>query len=54
MNALNYVTCSHMTRLIVLNSIFFDTQRPKRRSIEILVENETTEQINNETAQQVN
>jgi hypothetical protein len=28
-------------------------QRPKRRSIEILVENEMTEQTNNETAQQV-
>ena len=33
--------------------IFFDMQRPKRRPIEILVENETTEQMNNETAQQV-
>ena len=38
---------------IVLNSMFFDTQRPKQRSIEILVENETTEQMNNEKAQQV-
>jgi hypothetical protein len=28
-------------------------QRPKRRSIEILVENEMTEEMNNETAQQV-
>ena len=28
-------------------------QRPKRRSIEILVENETTEEINNETTQKV-
>jgi hypothetical protein len=64
MNELNYyVTCSHiqvligqqayLTRQIVLNSIFFDTKRPKRRSIEILVENETTEQLINETAQQV-
>jgi D-arabinose 1-dehydrogenase-like Zn-dependent alcohol dehydrogenase len=35
------------------NSIFFDTQRHKRHSIEILVENETTEEMNNETAQQV-
>jgi hypothetical protein len=33
--------------------LFFDTQRPKRRYIEILVENETTEQMNKETAQQV-
>ena len=31
----------------------FDTQRPKWRSIDILVENEITEQINNATAQQV-
>jgi hypothetical protein len=55
MNTLNYyVTCSHihvligqqsyLTRQLVLNSIFFDTQRPKQRSIEILVKNET-EQI---------
>jgi hypothetical protein len=36
-----------------LFDIYFDTQRPKRRSIEILVENETTEQMNNEKAQQV-
>jgi hypothetical protein len=28
-------------------------QRLKQRSIEILVENETTDQMNNETAQQV-
>ena len=41
-----------MTRQILLNSIFFDTQRPKRRSIEILVENETAEQMDNKTAQQ--
>ena len=33
--------------------MFLDTQRPKRSSIEILVENEITEQMNNETAQQV-
>ena len=32
--------------------IFFDMQRSKRRSIEILVENENTEQMN-EAAQQV-
>jgi hypothetical protein len=31
----------------------FDLQRSKRRPIEILVENEMTEQMNNETAQQV-
>ena len=66
MNALNYyVMCSHIQVLngqqaylasqIVLfdssNSVI-DTQRPKRCSIEILVENEMTEQMNNETAQQ--
>jgi hypothetical protein len=58
MNALNdYVTCSHIRVLIgqhaYLTCIFFDMQRPKRRSIEILVDNETTEQMSNETAQQV-
>ena len=36
-----------------LTCIFFEMQSRKRCSIEILVENETTEQINNETAQQV-
>lgn len=52
MNVFNYyVTCSHiqvligqqayLARQIVLNNIFFDTQRPKWRSIEILVENGT-------------
>ena len=30
---------------------FFDIQRHKRRSIEILVETDSTEQMNNETAQ---
>ena len=39
-----YLTCQIVS---------FTTQRPKRRSIEILVENETTEQMNNETEQQV-
>ena len=34
-------------------SIFFDMQRLRRRSIEILVENETTEQMNTKTALQV-
>ena len=60
MNALNYyVTCSHIQVLIGQQAylthqiVLFDTQRPKRRSIEILVENETTVQMNNETAQQV-
>ncbi|XP_023865487.2 titin homolog isoform X3 [Salvelinus sp. IW2-2015] len=64
MNALHYyVTCVHiqvligqqtyLTSQIVLNSIFFDTQRPKRHTIEIVVENET-EQMNMETAQQAN
>ena len=33
--------------------MFFVTQRPKRRSIEILLEIEMTEQMNNETALQV-
>ena len=47
------IKAKYLTRQIVLNSIFFDTQRPKRRSIAILVENEPTEQMNNETAQQV-
>ena len=61
MNVLNYyVTCSHIQVLIgqqaylthqivlfeLLNSIFSDTQIPKRRPIEILVENEMTEQRN--------
>ena len=62
MNALNYyVTCSHiqvligqqayLTRQIVLFDVYlFDMQRPKQSSIEILVENETTEQMNNQTA----
>ena len=36
-----------------LACICLDTQRTNRRSIEILVENETTDQMNNETAQQV-
>ncbi|XP_036822505.1 uncharacterized protein LOC110508496 isoform X1 [Oncorhynchus mykiss] len=60
MNALHYyVTYVHiqvligqhiyLTSQIVLNSIFFDTQRPKRHTIEIVVENET-EQMNKETA----
>jgi hypothetical protein len=40
---------AYLTRQIEL----FDMQRPKRHSIEILVENETTEQMNNETTQQV-
>ena len=61
MNALNYyVTCSHMQVLIGQQAyltrqivVFFDTRRHKWHSIEILVENETTEQMNNETAQQV-
>ena len=61
MNALNYyVTCSHIQVLIGQQAYFtrqivlFDTQRTKLRSIvwEFLVENETTEQMN-ETAQQV-
>ena len=58
MNAFKYyVTCSHiqvlfcqqayLTRQIVLFGIFFDMQRPKQRSIEILVENGTSEQRNN-------
>ena len=53
------MTCSHIQVLIgqqaycYLPCIFFAMQRPKRRSIEILVENQTTEQMNNETAQQV-
>jgi hypothetical protein len=56
MDALNYyVTCSHIQVLIgqqvYLTCMFFDMQRPKRHSIvwEILVENETTEQMDNET-----
>ena len=60
MNVLNYyVTCRHIQVLIGQQAyltrqiVFFDTQRPKRRSIEIPVENETTDQMNNETAQQV-
>jgi hypoxanthine-guanine phosphoribosyltransferase len=36
-----------------LTCIFFDTQTPKQRSIEILIENETAEQINNKTAKHV-
>ena len=59
-----YVMCSHiqvlvgqqqayLTHQIVLNSIFIDMQRPKRHSIEVLVENEMTEQMDNKTAQQV-
>jgi hypothetical protein len=60
---LNDVTCIHiqvlgqqayLTRQVVLFAVsFFDMQRPKRRSIAILGENETTEQISDETAQQV-
>jgi hypothetical protein len=57
MNAFIYYVTYHIQDLIsehaYLTCIFFDTQRPKRRSIEILVENELTEQTNNETAQQV-
>ena len=53
------MTCSHIQVLIgqqaylTRHIVLFDMQRPKRRSIEILVENETTEQMNNETAQRV-
>ena len=66
MNVLNYyVTHSHSGpdwstslfdtsySVIYWSFSFFDTQRPKQRSIEILIENETTEQMNNKIAQQV-
>jgi hypothetical protein len=66
MNSLNYyVKCSHIQVLIgqiglfdtsksvIWRVIVSDTQRSKRRSIEILVENEAIEQMNNKTAQQV-
>ena len=53
MNVLNYyVMCSHI-QVLIGQQAYLTRQRPKRRFIEILVENETTEQINNKTAQQV-
>ena len=42
-----YLTIATESDYVVL----FDTQRPRQPSIEILVENETTELMNNETAQ---
>jgi hypothetical protein len=43
--------CSHIQVLIGQQAYL--THRPKRRSIEILIENETNEQMKNERAQHV-
>jgi hypothetical protein len=42
-----------MSNSVIWCISFFDTQRPNGVPIEVLVENETTEQMNIETAQQV-
>ena len=52
-----YVTCSHI-QVLIGQIVLFEMYllwhaKTQTGFIEILIENETTEQINNETAQQV-